>query len=134
MDVRDLVLGNAGRPRFGQRRTLGDTLAALHEECPEMGQRDLVTIRVDRDGEPVRGNLAGERDLTGGRRRDLAGAVEGDVDTAMLSARVGVVAERELAEDVTVRRPGPCLSVRSESERQADRRQGHSEHSRCPRR
>ena len=134
MNVRDFVLGNAGRARFGQRRPLRDTLTALHEKRPEMGQRNLVAIGVNRDSEPVRRNLTGEGDLAGNRRIDLAGAVESDVDTAMLSPGVGVVAERELAEDVAVCRPRPCAGARRESERQADHRHGHSEHSRCPRR
>lgn len=97
-----------------------------------MGQRNLVAIGVDRDGEPVRRNLTGEGDHARDRRIDLAAAVESDVDTAMLPARVGVVAERELAKDVAVRGPCPGVGIRSERERQADHRQGHPEHPRCP--
>ncbi len=132
VDVRDLVLGNSGRPCFGQGRPFRDTVAAFHEKWPEMGQRDLVAVGVDRDGEPVRRHLAGECDLAGDGRIHLASAADSDVDTAMLSGRVGIVAEREIAEDVAVRRPGPGVAVRRKRQRQADRRQRRYEHPRCP--
>jgi len=98
-----------------------------------MGQGDLVAVGLDRRGEPIRRNLSGERDLTGDRRIDEAGAFESNIYSAMLSTGVGVVTERELTKDAAVRRPRPCLGTRSESEREADSGHHRSQHCRCPR-
>ncbi len=133
MDVRLLVLGNARRACLCKRRSLGDAVAAPDEKLPEMGHGDLVCVDLDRDGEPVRRDLSGEGDLTGDRRADRAICFESDVDTAVLSAGVRIVAERELAKDAALRRPRPCLGARGERERERDREHGGSEHSRCPR-
>ena len=127
------VLGNAGWPRLCQRRTLRDAVATPDEKRPEMSQGRPVAVRFDRDGEPVRRNLSGERDFTRNRGPDRATVVERNVDTAMLSGGVRVVAEREVTENGAVRRPRPGLGVRSESECDPHRGQGHSQHSRCPR-
>ncbi|MDQ3425737.1 MAG: hypothetical protein M3435_05955 [Actinomycetota bacterium] len=118
MDVGNLVLDGAGRTRLGHRAALRHKFVALHKERPEMGQRDLVTIRgEDGDREPARRNLPGECNLAGDGGTNHSSAAESDVDTSVLSARIGVVAERELTEDVAVRRPGPSLGARRGGER-----------------
>ena len=99
-----------------------------------MGQRDFVTIRgQDGDGEPVRRNLPGECNLARDRSANHSSAAESDVDTSMLSSRIGIVAERELTEDVAVGRPSPSVGARGASERPRDRRESDRESLCCPR-
>jgi hypothetical protein len=131
MDVRRVVLWLAGRPGGGDRRSLGHDLAAAHAQWAEMRQRRLVPVaRRDGHGEPVRRHRPGEGDLA---RRGCAhsGRVsERDVDASMLPARVRVVAERERAEDVAVRRPAPRLRLGRRREC-AHERGCREEHPRC---
>jgi hypothetical protein len=98
MDIRDVVLRLSGRPSLGDRAALLDGRAALHEQCPEMGEGRLVTIAsCDRHGQAVGGNLSGETDHpTRGRTHDVR-AAERNVHAAVLPARVLVVRDRELA-------------------------------------
>ncbi len=96
MDVRHVVLWDARGPGLGDRRTLGHPLATLHEQLPCVGERCFVTVAgSDRDRESVRRNLTGEGHLPRHGSTDHASAVERDVDSSMLPARVLVVAEGE---------------------------------------
>jgi hypothetical protein len=127
MNVRHVVLGRPGRAGAGDRVTLPDDRAALHEQRPEMGQRDLVPARgEDRDCQPVRRNPTGEGDVPTRRGTDDLGVSESEVDAAMLAAEIGVVADREATQDLSLRgpRPGACARNRDErpdEERQQDR-------------
>lgn len=122
MDVRDVVFGVAGRTRLGYGSPFCDVLAALDEECAEMGQRDLVPAPGgDRDREAVRGDPPGECNLPGHRSANDARFAQSDVDTTVLSAGVGVIAERERAEDVAVGRPRPGLRARRGGEHPPER-------------
>lgn len=133
MHVRKVVLGIAGRPRLGDRLALGDVLSLAHEERAEVREGGLVTIAGDNgDREPVRRDPSREAHLAGRGRADRGRAAEGDVDPAMLPARVRVAPERELAQHGAVGRPGP--GGRPRGARQGDRARGHDRdhRSRCP--
>jgi hypothetical protein len=98
MQIRDLVLGLARPPRLGDRRTLADRDARLHQERAEMRERRLVAVcRRDRHRQAVRRHLAGERHLAGGRRAHALLSLDRDVDPAMLAGGVRIVADRESA-------------------------------------
>lgn len=133
VDIRVFVLRRAGRPCFGQGRFLFDARTAANDERAEVRQRDLVTVgALNRDGEPMCRNLPGEDDLAGNRSANHSTAVEGDVDASVLSARIGVVSERELSENRAVRGPGPGLRGRSDGEHPGDGREHDRDGSCCP--
>jgi hypothetical protein len=69
MDVGGVVLCIAGGTGVSDRISLADRLTLPDAENAEMRQRGLVAARGhDRDSQPVRRNLTGERDLPGRRR------------------------------------------------------------------
>jgi hypothetical protein len=131
--VRDIVLGLARGPCLCDRLPLVDAFAAPDEQGAEMRERRLVSAPgIDRDRRPVRRDLTGERNLAGRRRSHDRGAVERDVDSAMLAARVRVVAERVASQHRAVRWPGPRKRVRCTDQQPAERDQDDREQSRCP--
>jgi hypothetical protein len=134
MDVGNGMLGLPGRPGSGDRVALGDARASLDLERAEVGQRRAVAVfGRDRDGEPVRRYGAGERDLAGGGRADERRASELDVDPAVLTGRVLVVADRVPAENRSVGGPRPRRRHRGCDERsESPRREEGSEAERCP--
>lgn len=133
MHVRNVVFGIARGPGLGNGPAFFDEIAASHEQRAEMRERRLVTARGDdRDRRPVSWDLTRERDLSGRRRADDRRAVERDVDPAVLSARVRVVADGVTAQHGTVGGPGPGERVGSRRERPADCDEPDSDQSRCP--
>jgi hypothetical protein len=131
--VRHVVFGVSRGPRVGDRLAFLDEITASHERRAEMGERRFVTARRDdRDRRSVRRDLPGERDLPGSRRADDRRAFEGDVDPAVLSARVWVVADGVPAENGAVGGPGPGERVGSCHEYPADCRERDDSQSRCP--
>jgi hypothetical protein len=133
MHVRHFVLGDARGTGLGDRLALLDDVTASHQQHADMRERRLVTARRD-DGDrrPVRRNLPCERDLARRRCADDRGAVEGDVDTAVLSARVRVVAYGVPAQQCAVGGPRPGERVGSRDERAADCGERDDDESRCP--
>jgi hypothetical protein len=94
--VGHVVLVLARRPGVCDGLALRDEIALPHEQRAEVRQRRLVTARGDdRDRRPVGRHLTGEGDLAGGGRADHRRAIEGDVDAAVLSSRVRIVADDE---------------------------------------
>jgi len=133
MDIGDVVLGFARRAGLGDGLAFAHVVAATHEQRPEMRERGLVASRGDdRDRRPVRRHLTRERDLAGRRRAHHLGAVERDVDAAMLSACIRVVADREATEDRAVGRPVPGERVRGRQQQPGCRRGCDHGESRCP--
>jgi hypothetical protein len=131
--VRDVVFGVARRARLRDRLALLDDVATSHEQRAEMRERRLVTAgRNDRDRRAVRRDLAGERHLSRRRRANDRRAIQGDVDAAVLSARVWVVADRVSAQHRTVGGPGPRERVGGRHEQPAECRERDDDQSRCP--
>ncbi|MDH5281575.1 MAG: hypothetical protein OEW52_10575 [Thermoleophilia bacterium] len=107
MNVRNVVLRLSGWPRLGNRPALLGDRAALHEECPEMGQRRLVAVGCrNGHGQAVGGNRSGEHDDSTHWGTHHVHAAESDIHTSMLPARVLVTRDRELAKNIAV--GGPC--------------------------
>ena len=118
--VRQVVLGLARGARLRDGEALRHVLSLVDEQPAEVGERSPVAVRGrDRHGASVCRELAGERDFSRGRRAHRSSADDADVDAAMLPCGIGVVAERESAEDRAVR--GPCPSERR---RHRDQRPG----------
>jgi hypothetical protein len=133
VDVRDVVFGDPGRPGLRDRVALLYMSAASHLERAQVRQRSPVAVGgEDRHGEPVRRHRAGERDLAGSRRPDDLRVAERDVDPAMLSAGVGVVAEGEAAKHCAFRGPVPGLRAGSSDQRPDDRQHDGQSQSSCP--
>ena len=107
MDVEHVVLRIARRTGVRDRISLADRLALPDAERPEMRERGLVAVRGhDRDRQPVRRDLTGERDLPGRGRTNRRCPRESDVDAAMLPGGVLVVLHREPPQHRPIR--GPC--------------------------
>jgi len=88
------MLGVAGRPGLRNGLALADLVTTPHDELAEMGQRGLVAVRRDdRDRRPVRGHLTRERHVARDGCANHRGAVERDVDAAVLSPCIRVVAD-----------------------------------------
>lgn len=133
MDVRDVVLGLAGWAGFGDRRILVDLGAPLDEQRAEVRQRHLAAVSCgDCDGQPVCRDLARERDLPGSRSAYDGGIAEGDVDAAVLAPGIRVLADRELPQDRSVRRPGPGRRIRRGDERPERDRERDQDRPRWP--
>ena len=107
--------------------------AAFHLEWAEVRQRGAVPVGgEDRHGEPVRRDGAGERDLAGGRCPDDPRVAERDVDAAMLTAGIGVVADGEAAEHFALRGPAPGHCAGGRDQRPDDRQPDGQSQSSCP--
>jgi hypothetical protein len=102
-------------------RSLGDLVAALHADRPELQQGHRVAVaRPDRQRTTTAGNGSGERHGPRRRRAHRLAERAAHVDAAMLSSRVRVRAERERSEHRAVDRPGP--RVRRTRKQQRDER------------
>lgn len=133
MHVRDRLLELSRRARRGDDVALTDASAALGEEEAEMRERHPVpTDRRDGDRQPMRRDRPGERDVARDRRAHRA-AIDTNVDPTVLAGCVGVVGDRELAQNRTVCGPAPGARSRREHEA-SDRDDRADEASRCPRR
>lgn len=126
VDVRAVDLGAAGGPDRSDHGALGDGRSAGDSERAEVRQRHRETVfRLDRHGQPVRRNGAGERHASGGGRDDRSAVGRPEVDPAMLPSRVRVRrVERELLDDGPVHGPRPGVRGRHpEHEEEDDRKQ-----------
>jgi hypothetical protein len=133
MHVRDGMLRSPGQARPGDRVAFLHDCAALHEQRAEVRERGLVAARgLDRDSPAVRRDGPGERHLTRCRRTHRHGVAESEVDATVLAARIRVFADGEGTQDVTVRRPGPCLRGRCHRKRPRHRHEQHRGGSGCP--
>jgi hypothetical protein len=133
MDVGHGVLGLPGRAGLGDGLPFGHVRATAHEERAEVCQRCLVAVGgADRDREAVRWHLTGERHLARCRSPHHACAVERDVDAAVLTAGVGVVADHVSTKNRAVGRPRPRERVGHRYEQPGEGREGGSDDSRCP--
>jgi hypothetical protein len=133
MDVGNVVLRIARGTRLRKRRAFAHVVAATHEERSQMRQRGPVAAGGDdRDRRPMRRHLTRERDLSGRRSSHDVRAVERDVDAAVLSTRIRVVADGETAEHRAVRRPVPGERVRDRQQLPGCCGNGDHGHSRCP--
>lgn len=133
MDVGDVVLGIAGGATFRDRVALLDTSAASHEERPEMRQRRFMAARGD-DGDrhPVRGHMPGKGDFAGDGRANDRRATERDVDPAVLTAGVRVVADGVAPEHGAFPRPRPRERVGGTDQPPGERGQRSDQQSGCP--
>ncbi len=123
----------ARRPRVSDRVSLGDERALPDAERPEMCERRLVSVASeDRDREPVRRDLAGERNLARRGRADGGAVVYCDVDAAMLARGVLVSGHCIAAEHVAVSWPGPRPSRCAGDERPDQSDDRADDPSRCP--
>ena len=138
MDVGDRMLGLARWARLGEHVPFPHDRPAPDEKRTEMRERRLATVcRSDRDGQAVRWDGAGERDLAGGRRPHPLSVPDRDIDAPVLPRRVLVVADRELAQDRSIDRPRPRCGAGSHHETEGGRDRQCGEHpqqtsSRCP--
>ena len=133
MDVGNSVLGLTGRARIGDRGALRDRRAFADAQRPEMGEGDPVSVpRCDRHGEAVRGNLACEGHVARRGGADRARIAERDVDPTVLPGGIRVAADRELAQNRTVRGPRPRPRRSSGTERPADQGGEAEQPTRCP--
>lgn len=132
MDVWHSVLGFSGWPGFCDDVSLPDPPTTLHQQRTEVGQRRLVpVVRRDRHGQAVCRYLPGEGDLTGDRRQHTARIAERDVHAAVLSTRIAIVRDGELAEDRPIRGPRPRPRGGSPSERPRHRSCADDQPPRC---
>ena len=99
----------------GRGRDRSDRFSFTHESVlrnsdrAQSDERDRIAVaRADGDRAPVPGNGAGEGDSTGRRRARARAGVGGNIDAAVLTAGIGIVAEGESANHLTVSRPGPA--------------------------
>jgi hypothetical protein len=83
-----------------------------------MGQRDRVTVGgLNRHAFAANRHGSGKRDLAGYRRKDRRSGRRPDVDAAMLTSGVGIVAHGELLQHGAFDRPGPSRRRRHGYER-----------------
>lgn len=132
MHVGHVVLGGTGGARLSDRVSFPDTCSALHEQRAEMGEGYLVPVAGhDRHGEAVRRDRTGERELARRRGAHDPTVLDSDIDPAMLTRRVRVAADRELAQNRAVRRPCPGQRVGCSDECPGNHPQYCEQTSRC---
>jgi hypothetical protein len=84
----------------------------------EVDERDRIAVLgADREAEALARQLPGETDDSAGGRADLRPGRKADVDTAMLTSRIGVVVGDEWSKHGPFHRPAPRGRSRSEHER-----------------
>jgi hypothetical protein len=99
-------------------RPLLDDAAAEHARRAELEQGHGIAVgRLDRDRAAAAGDGADERNRPCGRGEDRAAELSADVDAAVLSARVGVRADRERSQHRACGRPDPGMRRRGGDER-----------------
>jgi hypothetical protein len=133
VDVGDVVLGVARRTGLGDRLAFADDISPSHEQRAEMRQRSLVAARRgERDRRAVRRNLPCKRHLPRLGRTNDRSSIQCDVDAAVLSARVRVVADGVTAQHGAVSRPCPGERVGCRREQPHEPRERDDHRSRCP--
>ncbi len=132
MEIRNLVLGLAGRSRIGDRVALGNARALPDAQCADMGERHLVAVAGhDRHGEPVHRHRTCKGNQS---RRGCANEsrfTERDVDPTVLAGCIGVVPQREGPQDGAVCRPRPCPCGRGGAQSPRRRREKTDGAARC---
>jgi hypothetical protein len=108
VDVRDVVLDLSGRADRPDDRPLTHGVIAPQARRAKMRQGHGVPVgRLDRHDFAAHRHGADERDGAGcGRKNGLSGP-GADVDSAVLTRGVRIVAEDELLEHLTLDGPGP---------------------------
>ena len=133
MNVRRLMLGLARRPCLGDRIALVHACPLPHEQRSEVRERGSVAaLGGDRDSQTVARHGAGEGDLAARGGAHGSGPAEPDVDPAMLTRGVLVVAHREGPQDGAVGRPRPRGSMLGRRQGGADTRAQPEHAGRCP--
>jgi hypothetical protein len=116
--VRLVELGRAARADAAHGRTLVDERSLEHSDRPEMDEGHGVAVGgSDADRLASAGDRTCERDRARRGGDDVGPRRVGDVDATVLSAGVGVAAERELLQHLPVSGPGPCAGARRPCER-----------------
>jgi hypothetical protein len=121
--VGHVVLGVAAHADRSDDGSLADRRALRDGNRAEVGQRHRKAVGgEDAHRAPVTGNGAGEGHDPARRRSGGRALVSGDVDTAVLAARVRVTAEGERPQDSSLDRPRP--RQRGAGQDEADERDG----------
>jgi hypothetical protein len=125
VDVRLLVLGLPARPDGAHAVALVDDLTADHTDRAEVEQGDRVAVgRLDRDRAAAPRHGSYEVHTACGRRTHGGAERPGDVDTAMLTRLVRVVADGKRLQHRPVHGPGPGeRGLHADLEREEDRKQ-----------
>ena len=104
-----------GRAVGRRRRDRSHLLSLAHRgalrdrDRAQPDQRDRVAVgRLNRDRGPVVRHLARERDRARRWCEHVRAGFSGHIDAPVLAAGVGIVAEREGADDLSARRPAPA--------------------------
>jgi hypothetical protein len=123
------MLGRPAPPHRPDRRAFVDGRALLDADRAEVDERDGKAVRR-LDGHPaaVCGERPGERHGSRGGRADRNAFRPGDVDAAVLTARVRVGAQGERTEHGAVGGPCPGPGGRAEYQR-SERRHADNEES-----
>jgi hypothetical protein len=120
VDVRDRVLGRPARSDRADRRPLSNDITLADGVAAELNERYRIAVTgLYRDDLPVRAHGPGEGDETRRRGEHGCALIAGDVDSAVLAARVRVAAVDKGPDHVS--RGGPRPRVR------AGRQCGHDE-------
>jgi hypothetical protein len=90
--VRHRMLGLAGRADCPEDVTLRKVRSHTDADRPELDERDRVAVlRADRERQANARDGTGEADDAARGRADLGSRAGADIDSAVLSAEVGVV-------------------------------------------
>ena len=108
VDIRDLVLWRPARPDRSDSGPFPNGVALPDGERAQLHERHRVAVvGLDSDDLSVRDDRTGERDVARSRREDGGPLLAGNVDPAMLAARVRIPAEDERLEHFSRGRPRP---------------------------
>ena len=123
VDARGSAIVRRRRDRANRLPLAHDSVFSDRDRA-QPDERNGVAVRgSDRDRTPVPGHGAGERDRTGRGRAHVRARISGDIDAAVLPAGVGIVAEREGADHLTVGRPNPASRGSGQDHRNQCRRE-----------
>ena len=119
------MLGLARRPDASDDGSLGDVSARRNADRAEMNKGHGVAVASsDRQGAAAAGNRPGEVDDAGRRGHHRRASRRTEIDTAMLSGGVRIVAVGKSTEHRPVHGPGPGeCGRRAGLEREEDRKQ-----------
>jgi hypothetical protein len=121
MDVRHRHLCRSARADRPNGGTLPNRVSSMHDLGPEVQQRHRVTVlALNRHGPAAARNGSGEGDGAADRSEHRRPCGRADVDTPVLPASVGVVAEQEGLQDGAVHGPGPAERPSREGQRAGD--------------
>jgi hypothetical protein len=116
-------------PDRSDRLAFVDGVAPRNCHFPEMDERHRVAVRsLNRHDFAVPGRRSCERDRSVRRRAHARAGLAGNVDAAVLAARVRIVSERKVTQDGAVGRPCPGTRVGRYEERKHESREQESAH------